>query len=85
MDTVTEFITELCGASPISVFKVGASDAADGTTTKPLIFRVCIDEKHSNKFLNPQSWASGIVINRWKFKVKQQERQGTSHTDNGGK
>jgi len=75
--SVTQFITEICGAAPISVFPIkransdeqGMEEGATGPTEvvndnlpKPLSFRVYINSKYSEKFFYPQSWYDGIII-----------------------
>lgn len=86
VESVSNFIKELCGVEPISVFRVGVSDTEGAASNKPLMFRVCIEESVSSKFLIPQAWANGIVIKKWKFKPKQTDSNKTNaNSDNGGK
>lgn len=55
-------------------------------------YRVCIDAKDTEKFLDPNNWADGIVIREWRFKPhpdprrennpnsgNARERPGTAH------
>jgi hypothetical protein len=83
VETVSKFVSELCNADPISVFKVKPSgDSGENSTDisddhvskdddKPSTFRICIDRQFINKFMDPQAWYSGIVVKPWKFKPKQ--------------
>ena len=62
--SIEDFITDICGAQPITCFPVKSRD------TESTAFRVCIDAKVSDKFLDADMWVSGIIIRPWKFKPK---------------
>jgi hypothetical protein len=64
VNSVSEFIEQSCGVKPVSCFQVKTRD------NDSLAFRVCIDSQIADKFLNPEIWASGIVIKPWRFKPK---------------
>ena len=64
VDTLNEFIVNLCGIPSISCFPSKSRD------TESISFRVCIDASSGNKFLDLNMWASGIVIRPWTFKPK---------------
>lgn len=82
VESVSQFIAELCGANPLSVFKIGALESREINDDKPKAFRVCIDNQFSSKFLNPQAWASGIVVKKWTFKSKKQEANNVNTNPN---
>ena len=64
VDSINDFIDQTCGSKPISCFKINSND------TESIAFRICIDASRSDTFLNPDIWASGIIIRPWKFKPK---------------
>jgi len=96
VDTVSSFVAQICGATPINCFEISrkskqsarntAEDAAEGMVEgtsegtaeiiaegvddNPKAFRVCIDDKYTQHFVNQNAWMNGIVVKPWKFKPK---------------
>jgi len=73
VESVSSYIEDVCGAPPISCFDISSKkhtngDNEDNNSSKS--FRVCIDKANTEKFIDPMSWANGIVIKLWKFKPK---------------
>ena len=64
VSSLEEFITDICGAQPITCFAVKSRD------TESIAFRVCINAKVSERFLDADMWESGIIIRPWQFKPK---------------
>jgi hypothetical protein len=64
VESLSDFIKNTCDLKPVSCFKVKSNNAESAA------FRVCIDSKTRDKFLDPDNWADGIVIRPWKFKPK---------------
>ena len=82
IESVSKFVHELCGASPISCFLINNknSDESNSDTSQSIGFRICIDAEYSDNFLDPMAWANGIVIRPWKFKAKPSAPQANTQT-----
>lgn len=66
-----QHILNICGAKPLTCFRSGQGKGQEGSDQdQPLAFRVCIDAKYSDKFMDPELWDDGIVIKLWRFKPK---------------
>jgi hypothetical protein len=75
VESISEFVEELCGSKPISCFKLNSPQSTDSTLSdtnneKSLSFRICIDHQFASRFLDGQNWYNGITIKPWKFKPK---------------
>lgn len=71
VESVAQFVTDICGVKPITCFRVGQSKPVDDSNLgKSLAFRICINAEYNDKFLNPDVWYNGIVIRKWRFKPK---------------
>ena len=84
VDSVSAFVTELCGVNPINCFVVAKKTTDNDNKDTPIAFRICIDAQYSDKFLDPMAWANGIVIKPWKFKPKPKEPQADNLTTRNG-
>ena len=76
--SIESYIEHICLVKPVSCFKLGSRSDESSS------FRVCVDAKTIDKFLNPENWADGIVIRPWKFKPKNEREvaQNSSTTNN---
>ena len=74
VESLSRFVTNICGAAPISCFLVANRTTDADHTDKPLTFRVCIDDQYCAKFRDQYLWHNGIDIRDWKFKPKQTNR-----------
>ena len=50
---------------PVTCFYIKSNDEDS------VAFRICIDAKIGDKFIDPDIWVNGIVIRPWKFKPKE--------------
>ena len=82
-ESIQCFIEQSCGKGVLTCFKINTGSSqrrsdSNVTASAPAAiqrvtstaFRVCIDAKISDSFLNPDTWPDGIVIRPWKFKPK---------------
>lgn len=72
VESVEQFVTNICGSKPITCFQSGQGSQVDGNVSrmKTRAFRICINAQYADKFLNPDLWDNGIVIRKWRFKPK---------------
>ena len=70
VDSLTAFVTDICGVEPINCFLVTKKASDEDTSRAPNSFRICIDAQCSEKFLDSMAWPNGIVVKPWKFKPK---------------